>query len=201
MKNHKDEIWSCDFLVQHTALFSVVYIFIIMEISTRKIMGFNVTCNPTLAWVKQQIREATAYGVQPRILIHDNDGIYGQFGKDRRSHLGYRSHLDYWLKETIGIRGIPITPGCPQETPHIERFNRTLREEALNHFVFFGQAHVHRVVSEYIGFFHGARPHQGLCGIPDPCSELEFAQHAPSNGTVIRLPVLGGVQGDYRRAA
>ena len=100
MKNHKDEIWSCDFLVQHTALFSVVYIFIIMEISTRKIIGFNVTCNPTLAWVKQQIREATAFGVQPRILIHDNDGIYGQFGKDRRSHLGYGSHLDYWLKET-----------------------------------------------------------------------------------------------------
>ena len=82
MKNHKDEIWSCDFLVQHTALFSVVYIFIIMEISTRKIIGFNVTCNPTLVWVKQQIREATAFGVQPRILIHDNDGIYGQFGKD-----------------------------------------------------------------------------------------------------------------------
>ena len=50
--------------------------------------------------MKQQIREATAFGVQPRILIHDNDGIYGQFGKDRRSHLGYRSHLDYWLKET-----------------------------------------------------------------------------------------------------
>jgi len=201
MKNHKDEIWSCDFLVQHTALFSVVYIFIIMEISTRKIIGFNVTCNPTLAWVKQQIREATAFGVQPRILIHDNDGIYGQFGKDRRSHLGYRSHLDYWLKETIGIRGIPITPGCPQETPHIERFNRTLREEALNHFVFFGEAHVHRVVSEYIRFFHGARPHQGLCGIPDPCSDLEFAQHCPSNGSIVRLPVLGGVQGDYRRVA
>ena len=32
--------------------------------------------------MKQQIREATAFGVQPRILIHDNDGIYGQFGKD-----------------------------------------------------------------------------------------------------------------------
>ena len=151
--------------------------------------------------MKQQIREATAFGVQPRILIHDNDGIYGQFGKDRRSHLGYRSHLDYWLKETIGIRGIPITPGCPQETPHIEGFNRTLREEALNHFVFFGEAHVRRVVSEYIRFFHGARPHQGLCRIPDPFSDLEFAQHSPSNGSVIRLPVLGGVQGDYRRAA
>ena len=62
MKNHKDEIWSCDFLVQHTALFSVVYIFIIMEISTRE------DHRPTLAWVKQQIREATAFGVQPRIF-------------------------------------------------------------------------------------------------------------------------------------
>ena len=57
---------------------------------------------------------------------------------------------------------------------HIERFNRTLREEALNHFVFFGEAHVHRVVSEYIRFFHGARPHR----IP---SDLEFAH----NGSVI----------------
>ena len=58
MKNHKHEIWSCDFLVQHTALFSVVYIFIIMEISTRKIIGFNVTCNPTLAWVKRCLRHS-----------------------------------------------------------------------------------------------------------------------------------------------
>ena len=77
--------------------------------------------------MKQQIREATAFGVQPRILIHDNDGIYGQFGKDRRSHLGYRSHLDYWLKETLGIRGIPITPGCPQETPHKTPEHRNFR--------------------------------------------------------------------------
>ena len=66
--------------------------------------------------MKQQIREATSFGVQllPKILIHDNDGIYGQFSKDRRSHLGYRSHLDYWLKETIGIRGsicLPLTLG------------------------------------------------------------------------------------------
>ena len=161
--------------------------------------GFDVTQNPTLTWVKQQIREATAFSVQPRILIHDNDGIYGQLGKDRRSHLGYRSHLDYWLKETMGIRGIPITPGCPQETPHIERFNRTLREEALNHFIFFGEAHVHRVVSEHVRFYHGARPHQGLCAIPDPYSDLK---QSPSwDGKVVRLPILGGVQGDYRRAA
>ena len=79
------------------------------------------------------------------------------------------------------------------ETPHIERFNRTLREEALNHFVFFGEAHVYRVVSEYIRFFHGARPHQELCGIPDPCSDLAALSeqgtcHSTSSPRRRRLP-------------
>ncbi len=41
----------------------------------------NVTTKPTLSWVKQQIREATAWDRTPRLLIHDNDGIFAQFGR------------------------------------------------------------------------------------------------------------------------
>jgi hypothetical protein len=37
----------------------------------------------SLAWVKQQIRRATAWGESPRFLVHDNDGIFGQF-RDRK---------------------------------------------------------------------------------------------------------------------
>jgi hypothetical protein len=48
------------FLTQYTACFAVAYVFIIMEIESRRIVHFNVTINPTLLWVKQQIREATA---------------------------------------------------------------------------------------------------------------------------------------------
>jgi hypothetical protein len=51
--------------------------------------------SPTLAWLKQRIREATPFGSVARFLVHDNDGILGQFGRRRpgRSGRSYRSAL------------------------------------------------------------------------------------------------------------
>ncbi len=118
VRNHARELWTCDFLIQYTALFSVVYVFVMMEIESRRIVHTNVTTNPTLPWVKQQIREATAEDGTPRFLVHDNDGIFGQYGKplkiekDARER-SYRCHLDRWLNEVMGIEGIPIPFGAP----------------------------------------------------------------------------------------
>jgi hypothetical protein len=39
--NHSKEIWACDFLTQYTALFAVVYVFVIMEIGSRRIVHDN----------------------------------------------------------------------------------------------------------------------------------------------------------------
>ncbi len=72
-----------------------------MEIASRQIVLINATTSPSLAWVKQQIREITPWGKVPRFLIHDNDGIFGQYrdrkqrGEKRRR---YRCHLDLWLR-------------------------------------------------------------------------------------------------------
>ena len=144
-----------------------------MEIGSRRIVHVNVTSNPTWPWVKQQIREATASGEEPRFLIHDNDGIFGQYGRrvvvereDRKC--SYRCHLDRWLDEVIGIKGLPIPYGAPNASPHVERLLRTLREETLNHFQFLSVDHIRRVVTEYIRYYNGARPSQALHAIPDP---------------------------------
>ena len=67
--------WACDFLTQYSALFAVVYIFVVVEIGSRWIVIAGVTTNPTLPWVKQQIRQATAWDEAPRFLVRDNDGI------------------------------------------------------------------------------------------------------------------------------
>jgi putative transposase len=107
-----------------------------MEIATRRIVLINVTTSPSLAWVQQQIRQVTPWGKVPRFLLHDNDGIFGQFrDRKRRGRKGrrYRCRLDLWLADVMGIEGIPIPYGAPNASPHIERLNRTLREEALNH--------------------------------------------------------------------
>ena len=78
VRNHAKELWACDFLTQYTTFFAVVYIFVIMEIGSRRIVHVNVTTSPTLSWVKQQIREAMAEDQTPRFIVHDNDGIFGQ---------------------------------------------------------------------------------------------------------------------------
>jgi hypothetical protein len=37
----------------------------------RELVHFNVTASPTAAWIWRQGMEATAWGRQPRYLIHD----------------------------------------------------------------------------------------------------------------------------------
>ena len=76
--------------------YSVQYVLVLMELRSRRVVHVGVTASPTLAWVKQRIREATPFGSAPRFLVHDNDGIFGQFGRCRpgRSGRSYRSALE-----------------------------------------------------------------------------------------------------------
>jgi len=48
IKNHGREIFACDFLTQHTAFFVVIYVFVVMELGTRRIVHINVTQHPSL---------------------------------------------------------------------------------------------------------------------------------------------------------
>jgi hypothetical protein len=196
IKNHSHELFACDFMTQYTALFAIVYVFVVMEIGTRRIVRFNLTESPAVGWVKIQIRDIVAFDRKPRFLLHDNDGIFGQFGWRKE---GFRCHLDRWLSTTMGIEGLPAPYHAPNANPHIERFHRTLREDALNHFIFLNAAHVGRVAGEFIEYYNRARPSQATHAIFDPYPELVNEPH--SGGKLIALPVLGGVQHDYRLAA
>ncbi len=97
------------------------------------------------------------------------------------------------------LKAFPIPYGAPNASPYIERFNRTLREEALNHFIFTTTRSILQVCREYVNYYNGARPSQATHAIPDPYPELR--KPPPKTGKVIALPVLGGVQHDYRRSA
>jgi putative transposase len=203
VRHHAKQLWACDFLTQYTALFAIAHVFVIMEIGSRRIVHVNVTSNPTLPWMKQQIREATTWDQTPRFLVHDNDGIFGQYGghaaRNHGSPHGHHCHLDRWLDEVMSIEGIPIPFGAPNASPHIECFARTLRQEALDHFIFLSTDHIRRVVTEYIRYCNGLRPSQATLGIPDPYPEL---RQLPSEaGRLLALPVLGGIQHDYRLVA
>jgi putative transposase len=197
IRNHASQVFAADFLTQHTALFTTVYIFVVMHVASRRIVLLNATTNPGL-----QIRQATEWGKCPRFPLHDDDGVHGQYHQGRaREEQGrrYRCHLDMWLAEVMGIEGIPIPYGAPNASPHIERFGRTPREEALNHFIFLDAKRVLRVCREYVELYNRARPSRALHAIPEPYPELLTPPRR--RGELIALSVLGGVRQDYRLAA
>jgi hypothetical protein len=52
VRNHAQAMLTSNFFVVVTARFRVLYVFVIMEVGTRKIAYFNVTDDPTAAWTR-----------------------------------------------------------------------------------------------------------------------------------------------------
>src|SRR6266481_112545 len=76
VRNHAQSIVACDFLVVVTARFRTLYVFLLMEVGTRRIVHCNVTAHPTAAWTSQQLREAISSDHSYRFLIRDRDSIF-----------------------------------------------------------------------------------------------------------------------------
>jgi hypothetical protein len=52
------ETIAVDLFTVVTAMFKVLYVFVVVEHATRRILHFNVTEHPTADWTLQQLREA-----------------------------------------------------------------------------------------------------------------------------------------------
>ena len=72
---------------------------------------------------------------------------------------------------------------------------RTAREEILDHVLIINEAHLRRVLKEFIDFYNSRRPHQSL----DQQSPIPRAEPV-ATGTVQRRQILGGIINDYFRA-
>jgi hypothetical protein len=81
---------ACDFFVVVTAAFRALYVFVIMELETRRILHLNLTAHPTAEWTLQQFREALPGEHPYRFLIHDRDSIFSKGLDQAVTDLGAR---------------------------------------------------------------------------------------------------------------
>jgi putative transposase len=88
VRNHAQAIVACDFCVVVTATFRLLYVFVLMEHATRRILHCNVTAHPTAQWTLQQLREAIPADHRYRFLIHDRDSIFSAQLDQSIRHLG-----------------------------------------------------------------------------------------------------------------
>jgi hypothetical protein len=77
------------------------------------------------------------------------------------------------------------------------RFVGTLRRECLDHVLILGERHLRKVLAEFAQHYNGHRPHQGLQQDPP----LQPGRAVDIIARIERRQVLGGLIGEYRRAA
>ncbi len=185
LKNHAKDVWACDFLPVIDLFFRTIYAFFIVELSSRRVVHFGVTSNPTDAWVAQQLREATPFGLTPRFLIRDRDSKYGAvFKRVAKGSL---------------IEDLKTPYRAPKANAVCERFLGSVRRECLDHILVIGERHLHRVIKEYVKYFDEARPHQGIGQrIPE---RFESVPEKLGKAKIIAFPVLNGLHHDYQQAA
>ncbi len=76
VRNHAHTLVAGDVCVAVTVTFRVLYVFMALEVGSRRLVHINVTNHPTVAWTLQQFREVLAAPDGYRFVLHDRDGIY-----------------------------------------------------------------------------------------------------------------------------
>jgi transposase InsO family protein len=183
LRNHLAVSAGCDFFTVPTLTFKLLYVFVVLSHDRRRILHVNVTAHPTAEWTAQQITEAfPGDAAVPRYLHRDRDSVYGDVFRRRVVAMGTR--------EVLNARQ------APWQNPFAERVIGSIRRECTDHLIPLNEAHLRRILREYVAYYNRARCHQSLGGnAPEPRTVED------GDGSVYAIPHLGGLHHRYSRAA
>jgi len=189
LKNHAQAIVACDLFVCVTSTFQLLYVLVVMEHHSRRLIHCNVTAHPTAAWTRQQLREALGFDPAYQYLIHDRDSI---FSAEVDASVG-----------SFGLRVLKTPRRCPMANGICERIIGTIRRECLDWIIPLSEAHLRRVLRSWIAHYNRGRPHMALGpGVPDPPAAvsrpmLKSRHKLDGFGSVHGKAVLGGLHHEY----
>jgi putative transposase len=148
LHNHRELIAAMNFFTVPTITFGVLYCFFIIAHDRRRILHFNVTRNPTGAWVVQQLHEAFPYRSPHQHLIFDRDV---KFGLDVVAAV-----------KSMGSEPVRASFRSPWQNGVAERWVGSCRRDLLDHVIVRDGRHLKRLLSEYVRYYHQDRTHLGL---------------------------------------
>jgi transposase InsO family protein len=188
LRVHAQGIIACDFFVVVTATFRLLYVFVVIEHRSRRLVHCNVTAPPTAAWTLQQLREVV--GLESHeYLLHDRDSIFAE-------------HLDESIAR-LGIGVLKSPPRCPMANAICERVIGTIRRECLDWLIPLSESHLRSILKSWNSHYNTGRPHLGLGpGVPDPRATLapvqSLSRHRRGESYAVRAhPILGGLHHEY----
>ena len=187
VRTHTHETLACDFFVAVTATFRLVYVFLVLEIGTRRILHWNVTEHSTAEWTAQQFRTFRPGDEPYRFVVHDRDAVFSPAVDD-----GLRS---------MNLRVLKTPARVPQANALCERLIGTARRECLDHFIPLHERHLRMILTEWVPHYNRGRPHTSLePRIPVssvPAVPRSADHELPPGHHVAARPILGGLHHEY----
>lgn len=183
---------ACDFFhVDCAVTLRRLYVFFVLEVSTRHVHILGVTAHPDGPWTVQQARNLVMdlgeHALRFRFLIRDRAGQFtGAFDA---------------VLSAAGIEVVKIPPRSPRANAYSERWVRTARAEATDRILIAGPRHLRRILEEYAAHYNRHRPHRARNLRPPDHDDSAAAPVADLTARIQRRNVLGGLIHEYERAA
>jgi putative transposase len=154
---HKDHVWSYDFMIARTADSRAFRILNIIDEFTRESLAILVKRHVTSQDVIDQLFELLIFRGIPEHIRSDNGPEFTA------------KAVRKWL-ERLGVKTLFIEPGSPWENGYIESFNGKLRDELLNREVFTTLTEAQILIKQWRMDYNHFRPHSSL-GYRPPAPE------------------------------
>ena len=182
LHNHAGAVLACDFFIVVTATFRRLYVFVLLDIGTRRIVHWNLTDHPRSEWTIQQFRNGLPLDGTYRFLVHDRDGIFAPA-------------VDEALR-SMSLQVLKTPVRAPQANAHCERVIGTARRECLDWIIPLSERHLRLVLAEWVPHYNSERPHSALGpGLPNDrtCQKILTGHRLPPAHRVVAHTRLGGL--------
>ncbi|MEU5646041.1 integrase core domain-containing protein [Streptomyces milbemycinicus] len=193
LRGQAKALLACDLFEVRTLTGTRLYVFAVIEHTTRRIRILGATPHPAAEWIVQLGRnllmDLEDAGSTAKFLIRDRDAKFTAAFDALMTDAGLKI-------VTTGIR-------IPRMNSLMERWIQTCRTELLDRTLIWNQSHLLHALHEYESFYNEHRPHRALeqaapCRpLPTPITQQAQLAHLE----VSRRDRLGGTLHEYQHAA
>ncbi|CAM5723701.1 integrase core domain-containing protein [Streptomyces hirsutus] len=193
LRSQADALLACDLFETRTLTGARMYVFAVIEHSTRRIRILGATAHPTAEWIVQLgrnlVMDLEDAGSRARFLIRDRDAKF-------------TAAFDALLADA-GLKVITTGIRIPRMNSLMERWIQTCRRELLDRTLIWNQSHLLYALREFETFYNEHRPHRTLKqaaplrALPEPINVPAHIRHMK----VPRRDRLGGTLHEYWNAA
>src|SRR5678816_4548110 len=148
LRHHAGAVLACDFFIVVTATFQRLYVFVLLDIGTRRVVHWNLTDHPRSEWTIQQFRDGRPLDGRYRVLVHDRDAVFAPA-------------VDAALR-SMSVQVLKTPVRAPHANAHGERLIGTARRECLDWMIPLNERHLRSILAEWMSHDNGERPHSAL---------------------------------------